>query len=186
MSKHFQKLIETVAKETKFIRVNMIPFFKDYIKNHQTPLVNLRRSYKISRYRNLTSIIKSNVAAYLIKKGADLISDWLNSMFYFRRTDLKVLVKGGGTTLDIVLNVSYNYNNEELKFIRDIIKQFELKDITVEDISSLFLSESVLCIQNVFNEIIGYNFTFMMQNSDATIKDGTIQVEIEIVSRLYT
>jgi len=187
MSIRFKKITTEIAENTKFIRIDMIPFFKNYIKKHRTILNRLKKSYKISRTILTKKISKSNVSKFLIIKGKSLIIDWLNSMFNFRKSDLIVEVKPGGTSVDAIIKVKYTYNEKEINFIKNLIDKYNLKedDITTEDVCLLFLSESVLCIQELFNEIIGYEFSLMMQNDEIIPTDGCIQVLIEIVTRLY-
>ncbi|MHA1269189.1 MAG: hypothetical protein ACTSPY_05320 [Candidatus Helarchaeota archaeon] len=186
MSDRFEKLVRELAENTRFVRIDMIPFFKEFIKKHRTPLIKIRKSYKISRSRSKSAIIKSNVATYLLTKGEDLFNDWLNLMFAFRKTNLKINIKAGGTSMDVIINISYMYNKNEIEFIKRIIKEYSLKESSIEDISILLLSESVLSIQEIFNEIIGYKFSLMMQNDSIKISDENMQVEIEVVSRLYS
>ncbi|MHA1232316.1 MAG: hypothetical protein ACTSRP_15370 [Candidatus Helarchaeota archaeon] len=187
MTSKFEKLIEDIAKNTGFKRMDMIPYFREYIKNHPVPLKRVKRAYKISRTKSSSKFTKSNVAAYLVKKGSDMIIDWLNYMFNFRRTDLKVETRGGGTSMDAIFLIQYIYNKKELDDMHRIIKENELdkNDINIEDISLLLLSESILCIETVFNEIIGYNFSMMIQNDNIKKYDDKIIVNIEVVTRLY-
>ncbi|MBD3227796.1 MAG: hypothetical protein GF329_06375 [Candidatus Lokiarchaeota archaeon] len=186
MSIRFRDLVSEIAEETNFIRLDMIPYFKDYMNRHPTPLNRLKRAYKISRSKQ--RMTKSNVAAYLLKKGGDLIHDWLNDVFFFRRTDLTISLKRGGTSMDAIMNISYQYNEEEIETIKQIIKEYKLKekDITVEDVSLLLLSESILCMEKVFNEVIGYKFSLMMQNDEVKKSENRIEVSIEVVTRLYS
>ncbi|MHA1753676.1 MAG: hypothetical protein ACTSYZ_15025 [Candidatus Helarchaeota archaeon] len=188
MPEQFAKFIISIAENTKFIRLDMIPFFEDYIKKHPTPLKRFKRAYKISRSKSNLKIVKSNVAAYLIKKGNDLFTDWLNTMFYFRKTDLSVEIKGGGTSMDVVINIKYIYREDEIKVMERVIKDYELNknDITIEDICLLLLSEAILCMQTFFNEIIGYKFSLMVQNDEVEVSKNKINTYIELVTRLYS
>jgi hypothetical protein len=188
MSVRFENIIREIAEKANFIRIDMIPFFKDYIERHQTPLNRLKKAYKISRARSSTKIVSSNVAAYLIKKGTQLLYDWLNFMFYFRRSDLEISLKQGGTSMDAIMNIRYHYNEEEIETIKQVIQDYNLKekDINIDDICLLLLSEAIMCMQGSFNEIIGYQFSLMMQNDEVNISKNCIEVELEVVTRLYS
>lgn len=188
MSVRFENIVKEIAEKTNFIRIDMIPFFKKYIERHQTPLNRLKKAYKISRARSSAKIVSSNVAAYLIKKGTQLLYDWLNDMFYFRRGDLEISLKQGGTSMDAVMNIIYNYNEEEIDTIKKVIQDYNLKekDINIDDICLLLLSESIMCMQDSFNEIIGYRFSLMMQNDEVKISKNSVEVILEVVTRLYS
>ena len=188
MSSRFENLINEIAENTKFIRLDMIPYFKEYLNRHQNPLNKIRRAFKISRSRQSSRLTKSNVAAYLKIKGIDLLFNWLNLLFHFRRTDLNINLKKGGTSMDAIMLINYNYNQNELIYIKKVINDYNLKenDISIGDISLLLLGESVLCMEKTFNEIIGYKFSLMMQNDEIEILKNEIKVSIEVVTRLFS
>ena len=96
---------------------------------------------------------------------------WLTVIFPFRKEELKMIIKKGGSNVDVVMDISYFFKEKELNFIDFLIKEFAIEEITAQVALIRTLAETILIFCQIWDEVSGYDFT-MMPEEDKTSKKG--------------
>ncbi|MHA1378461.1 MAG: HAD-IIA family hydrolase [Candidatus Helarchaeota archaeon] len=163
--------LDNFARVTAFERMEMIPYFNQVLKEQISSLKKFRKEFVEIWEKWSEEHGGSNVAVFFVNKGQKILLKWLSTVFPFRLKDFKIEFQEGGTSVDIILKVSYLFNEEELKHTDYLIKQYKIKEITSQIALIRILAETILIFSKMWNDISGYDFT-MMAEEDKTIKKG--------------
>ena len=100
----------------------------------------------------------------------------------FNNKKLTVKFSEGGTTVDIILAISYFFSNEELFYIDKLISENELEiDPKIALVRSF--AELILIFPLIFNDIVGYEFAIMPENEKEELFTEGLKLNMEFSSR---
>ncbi|MHA1386586.1 MAG: HAD-IIA family hydrolase [Candidatus Helarchaeota archaeon] len=170
----FNIFLENLAKSTSFERMEMIPYLRQILKEQETELKKFKKEF-FNIWENWSEEYGgSNIASFFVNKGKIIMLKWLSNVFPFRKEDFKIVFKEGGTTVDVVLDISYFFNEEELKYIKNLIKETKIIEISPQIALIRTLAETILAFSQVWDEVSGYNFTMMPEEDKTSKKEGEI------------
>jgi len=172
-------LLTKLAKETKFERMELIDYYKGEIEKNLMVIRSFKRQFE-ETWGNWSK--KSEVANFFQSKGSKLLIKWLTEVFPFNNKKLNVKFSEGGTTVDIILGISYFFSNEELFFVDKLIAENELEsDPKIALVRSF--AELILIFPIIFNDIVGYEFAIMPENEKEELYNEGLKLEMEFSSR---
>ncbi len=167
----FYFFLENFAKYTAFQRMEMINLFRRILKEQEFILKNYKQDF-LQVWKNwVEEYGGAEVADFFVNNCDELILKWLTVIFPFRKEDFKILIKKGGTNVDVVLDISYFFMEKEISFIDFLIKEFDIEEVTAQVALIRTLAETILIFCQIWNEISGYDFTIMPEE-EKTDKKG--------------
>ena len=172
-----------LAGETKFQRYEMTKFMKSEIQNRMP----LSREYK-THFKDIWTKWKrkrssSNIAGFFKGNGKKLMTGWLSKVFPFNHNRLKVKFSEGGTSVDIILDINYSFEREEITSIAQILKENEIVDVSDENALIRIFSETILSFPLIWTEYFGYEFTIMPENEEKKWKDDSLKIKLRFSAR---
>lgn len=121
----FKSMLNRLARDTQF------SMFDDKFKNGL--IAEYKRKYKnYPRFKDLLSrrwkgYTPNQVAKFILDNHEDIFRDWFGKMFYFNLRRLEIVDPNTRSDVDFNAKFHYHYNEEEITFIEDLIKKYELK-----------------------------------------------------------
>ncbi|NHI92765.1 MAG: hypothetical protein EAX96_09720 [Candidatus Lokiarchaeota archaeon] len=179
-----KNLLNKLAFYTKFERMDMIEFYKTEIQKNLMPIRSFERDFNEIWTNWAKKNSKSEVAKFFKEKGDKLLIRWLTEVFPFNNRKLDVKFFEGGTTVDIILKITYAFSNEELFFVEKIISENKI-DLSPQIALVRSFAELILIFPIIWNEIIGYEFTIMPENEKEELKKDGLNLLMEFSSRPY-
>lgn len=162
---------ENFARATSFERMEMIPYFNEIFKEHISELKKFKGEFVEFWEKWGEEYGGSDVAGFFSNHGQVILLKWLSKVFPFRDKDFKIEFKEGGTSVDVILDISYFFNEKEVKYMDSLLQEFEIEDITPQIALIRLLAETILIFSKMWDDVSGYDFT-MMPEEDKTSKKG--------------
>jgi len=179
----FYFFLENMAKYTSFQRMDMINLLKQILTEQKLVLKNFKAEFLQIWENWMQEYGGSNVANFYVNKGGEILQNWLTIVFPFRKNDFKINFNEGGTTVDIILDISYFFNERELQFIDFLIKEFNIQELNSQTALIRTLAETILIFSQIWNEISGYAFTMMPEEDRTRKKNGGIMFNMVFTLR---
>lgn len=179
-----KSLLSKLATETKFERMDMIEYYRTEIQKNLMSIRSFIRDFKDVWIEWTKKNSKSEVAKFFKDKGSKLLTRWLSEVFPFNNKKFNANFSEGGTTVDIILKISYEFTNEELFFVEQLLSENKI-ELSPQLALVRSFAELILIFPMIWNDIVGYEFTIMPENEKEELtKDGLI-LQMEFSSRPY-
>lgn len=179
----FYFFLENLAKHSSFQRMDMNILFGEILKEKEFILKDYKEEFLKIWEKWVQENGGANVVNFFVNKCQELLLRWLTVIFPFRMNDLNINFEGGGSTVDIILDISYFFYDKEMNFIDFLIKEFNIKEITSQVALTRTIAEPILIFSKIWNDISGYDFTMMPEEEKATKKKNGIDFNMRFVLR---
>ena len=157
----------------------MIVDAKRKYKAYPNLVKQMKTSYLESEYE------KSGSISYFLKDYYEFFINYLIKIFPFRKKSLKILDMQTPSPLDYIVELTYNFKQDEIKIINEILnsKNWEKKPESIQICNYLIL----YCAQSFavpIKEIFERPFSFFPLNVEKKfLEDETILIKIRIQGR---
>ncbi|NVM55988.1 MAG: hypothetical protein HWN66_19985 [Candidatus Helarchaeota archaeon] len=147
---------------------------------------------EIHRYLKRMKILLENwkkesktdfISRFIEDLGSILFKTWLSEIFSFELKQIEVNCPRGPSSVDFLLGISYYYNKNELKIIRDLLIKHDINSQEDEVARTLFV-EAIKSITDTFSKIIGQPYKIFTSNVDLIMKRGVLQILYEGAGRV--
>ncbi|NHJ24595.1 MAG: hypothetical protein EAX89_08470 [Candidatus Lokiarchaeota archaeon] len=180
MSQRFRNFAERVAKDNEF-------------KPLKNQLLNYLQKESENKYKNYPRLLEmmqsywpkykegSRISYLLRDHYKEIFTFYLNTIFPFRKRDLKLLNPEAPTPVDFKLEYHYLYNLGEIQIIKVVMEKLNIEG-KVEGILKRLLIFAVSSLGPMIEQVFGRPFAFQFSNIDAkTLETGEWEV-IAIIS----
>ena len=179
-----KNLLSKLAIDTKFERMDMIEYYRTEIQKNLMPIRSFIRDFNEVWVEWTKKNSKSEVAKFFKDKGDKLLSRWLTEVFPFNSKKFNAKYSEGGTTVDIILNISYEFSNEELFYVEKLLSENKI-DLSPQIALVRSFAELILIFPIIWNDIVGYEFTIMPENEKEELNKDGLNLVMEFSSRPY-
>ena len=120
---------------------------------------------------------------FIEDKGGDIFINWLSNIFNFESKQLEVDCPRGPSSVDSILQISYNFSKDELKAISELLLNNGIETPEDEVARTLFL-EAIKSISETFSKIIGQPYNIFTSEVNMTKKKGNLKIDYKGAGRV--
>lgn len=125
------------------------------------------------------------ISRFIEDLGSTVFTGWLSSIYPFNVTRIEVHCPRGPSSVDSILQISYQFDKNELKIINNLLLEHSIAAQEADVAKTLFI-ESIKSISDVFSQIIKQPYKIFTSEVNMIKKKGFLQVEYKGAGRVVT
>ena len=164
-------MVERLAKNTSFNTTN------DDLKTGMS--TECTRKYKaypafLRKFGAYWKKYTANKISTCIKDHSDFIFiTWFSRMLYFDANRLEILEPNKTSDVDFNAKLIYNYTKEEIQFIENVIKKYDLKLVKPQQVMNQLLYSGLRLLGPIIKKFFGRPYDFQLETvTEEESQDG--------------
>ena len=123
------------------------------------------------------------ISYFMDDLGSMVFMAWLSEIFSFDLKQIEINCPRGPSSVDSLLEITYNFSKNELKTVKDLLVEHDI-DGEEEKVARTLLIEAVKSISDTFSKIIGQPYKIFTSDVELSKKRGGLRVSYKGAGRV--